>query len=69
MNVLLTMFKAPLKKMAIKELQKEELRKNVIEYINVTIDIPKLVEGEEEILISQIYDAAKEAAIMAIERI
>ncbi len=69
MKALLKLFKGPIKKWVIKELEKDELKTLAISTLNEKLDLPKLSEAEEKKLLDAIYDASVEAVATAIERI
>lgn len=69
MNLLLKIFKGPIKAIIKKKLNDEDIQKLVVSHINDKFDIPKLTEIEEAKLINAVYDAAQDAILVAIDRI
>lgn len=69
MEFLLKLFKGPIKKIVKKKLADEKLQQMLVDRLNEKLDIPKLEEVEEEKLLNAVYDAAKEALLIAIDRI
>jgi hypothetical protein len=61
------LFKKPIKKYLLKELETNQ--EEWIDILNEKIDIPKLEEDEEDKLLTQIYDALQEAIEIAVDRI
>lgn len=69
MKWLLKIFRGPIKKILIRELEKQSTKELVITTINTKLDIPKLDEIEEAKLFTEIYNASTEALTIAIDRI
>lgn len=69
MKWLIKIFKGPIKRLILKNIASEEVQRQIVEYANTNIDIPKLTEDEEEQLLHGILDAAIVAATKAIDRI
>ncbi len=69
MNWLIKMAKPLIKKILIKELEKEATRSLVIDLVNTKVDLPKLSEHEEEELFNKIYDAVQDSLNKIVERL
>lgn len=67
MNILLKMFKRPLKKILIREMKSNQ--EELVKAVNEKLDLPKLTEEDEAKLLTSIYDAVEEAVITALDRI
>lgn len=67
MKFLVKLFKKPIKKYLLNELETNQ--EEWIDILNEKIDIPKLEEDEEDKLLTQIYDALQEAIEIAVDRI
>jgi len=71
MNIkfILKLFKGPIKRYVVAQLNDDELKKELVQKVNEKLDIPKLNEVDEAKLLDAIYEASVEAAVTAIERI
>ena len=69
MKFLIKLLKKPIKKLVKREMEKDAIKEQILVYMNEKIDLPKLTESEEQRLFASIYDAALEAACIAIDRI
>lgn len=69
MKWLIKIFKGPIKRLILKNIASEEVQKQIVDYANESVDIPKLTEQEEEELLHAILDATVVAATKAIDRI
>lgn len=68
-NLILKLLKGPIKAIVKKKLNEEEIQALVVKRINDKLDIPKLTEIEEAKLINAVYDASRDAILIAIDRI
>lgn len=69
MKFLIRLFKGPIKKIIVRELKKERNKKLVVALINERMDIPKLNEAEEAVLVRHVLDASTDALAIALERL
>jgi hypothetical protein len=67
MKLILRMFKGPIKKFFLKEL--EDKQEEWLDLLNEKIDIPKIDEAEEYDLLNQLYDVLQESVETIIDRI
>lgn len=68
-KLLIRLFKGPIKRLILKNIISEDIQKQIVDYANANIDIPKLTEEDEEQLLHGILDSAVIAATKAIDRI
>ncbi len=69
MKFLIKLLRRPIKRIILKKLQDPSVKRLVVAYINVKMDIPKLTEKQENNLITSIYNAATEAITEVIEKL
>lgn len=69
MKVLLKLFRGPIKKILIRQIEKEEIRKTIVDFANKKVDIPNLNEKEEAALIDGILASCAKAIVIALDRL